>query len=201
MHQHAAALAHRGLQRGQEADGQRGAGREPDAGENRGAAYRRCGQGGPSEAPAAAGRWSRGRHWRRGARRAAPRSDRTLARSLAAGRGSKVGSSNIGGAGGATGGAAFVAHRSVAAGIGGRVADVQGFLDRRKRNFCGVFDLFRSCSPCSVEPSLLVRVPREPCALRKPADRIMPLARIVRAVPTRRLVRHFRNILLAERRE
>src|SRR5205085_5308845 len=79
----------------------------------------------------------------------------------------------------------FVPHRGVAAGVRGRVADVQGFLDRRKRNFCRVFDLFRSVRHVQSEPSLLVRVP--PRALRATQAHRSDHAAYadLRAIPTR----------------
>ena len=76
-HQHAAALADRGLQRGQEADGQQGRSRPARRRQRPWQAYRRCGQGGPSGSPAESVRWFRDRRWRRGGARAAPRSVRT----------------------------------------------------------------------------------------------------------------------------
>ena len=53
----------------------------------------------------------------------------------------------------------------------------------------------------SPSPRYFYAFPREPRALRKPTDRIMPLGRISKRPHPDGLSANFRNILLAERRE
>src|SRR6478735_12782398 len=114
----------------------------------------------------------------------------TVVRSLAAGRGSKVGSSKIGGAGGPTGADVSLrieALRLVSAAVSlmfraswiAESATSVGSL-----TFFGVFAMF------SPSPRYLYASPRELCALRKPTVRIMPLAR-TEPSPPGRLVRQF----------
>ncbi|MHC2694556.1 hypothetical protein ACVME9_007047 [Bradyrhizobium liaoningense] len=180
----AAALAHGGLDRGQEADGQRGAGGEPDAGEDGG------------ECVDAAGRAALLKRLEQLADglavviRGAARRERLLdriehGRPLIGGRSRLEARLIEDGGRGRHRGRRFVARGSVAAGIGSRVTDVEGFLDRRKRNFCGVFDLFRSVRHVQSEPSLLVRVP--PRALRSAQAHRPDHAACadLRAIPTR----------------
>ncbi|MGY3034801.1 hypothetical protein ACVIIV_003971 [Bradyrhizobium sp. USDA 4354] len=183
--EHAAALAHGGLDRGQEADGQRGAGGEPDAGEDGG------------EGVDAAGRAALLKRLEQladglavvigGAARGARLLDRVEhGRPLIGGR-ARLEARLVEdrGRGRRHRGRRFVAHGGVAAGVRSGVADVQGFLDCRKRNFCGVFDLLRSVRHVQSEPSLLVRVP--PRALRATQAHRPDHAACadLRAVPTR----------------
>ncbi|MFK4574422.1 hypothetical protein ABIF94_005858 [Bradyrhizobium ottawaense] len=182
--EHAAALTHGGLDRGQEAERQRGAGGEPDAGEDGGEGVDAAGRaallkrleqladgfavviGGAARRARLLDRVEHGRAFVGGRARFEARLVEDRGRRGHRRRG-------------------FVAHRGVAAGVGSRVADVQGFLDRRKRNFCGVFDLFRSVRHVQSEPSLLVRVP--PRALRATQAHRPDHAACadLRAVPTR----------------
>ena len=188
--QHATALAHGGPDRGQEADRQRGAGRKPDDGEDgrtgvdvagRAARLQRLEQLADGLAVVIGGAARGARFLDRIEYGALVGGSARLERRLVEhGRHRRRDRRRR-----------FVAHRCVAAGIGSRVADVEGFLDRRKRNFCGIFDLFGSVGHVQSSPRYLYASPREPCALRKPTDRIMPLARISEPSPPGRLVRQF----------
>ncbi len=77
-----------------------------------------------------------------------------------------------------------------------RIRDVQGFLNGRKRDFCGVFDLFGIVRHVQSEPSFyqihisVVRLSFAPTALQA---RNRPPARGAKARPLGRLVRYIRK--------
>src|SRR6185437_10675843 len=77
-----------------------------------------------------------------------------------------------------------------------RIRDVQGFLNGRKRDFCGVFDLFGIVRHVQSEPSFyqihisVVRLSLAPTALQA---RNRPPARGAKARPLGRLVRYIRK--------
>ncbi|WP_410712084.1 hypothetical protein [Bradyrhizobium sp. BEA-2-5] len=77
--------------------------------------------------------------------------------------------------------------------------DVQGFLDRRKRNFCGVFDLFRSVRHVQSEPSHYF-TRRRACDRPHASSKPVPTSG-AQAGPLGGLSATSANILLAERRE
>ena len=136
QHQHAAALAHRGLQRGQEADGQKPGADQPDAGEHRGegvdvaggaALLDRLQQLADGFAVVIGG-----------ATRQRLLGARVVARAL--GDDARLGGEIV--VGSARSRRRGVGSRRVGIAGGRRlVADVQGFLNSRQRDFGGIFDL------------------------------------------------------------
>ncbi len=156
QHQDAAALAHRRLNRGQEAEGQQRAAGEPDAGDDgedrKHAAGRAALLNGLQELPdgfavvigGAAGRTRLLDRLEARPIGVGPRIEGALVeieRALVIVLRGRVGRREI--AVGRT--ARIIACR--------RVRDVQGFLNGRKRDFCGVFDLFGIVRHVQSEPS------------------------------------------------
>ena len=123
--------------------------------------YRRCGADGPSGSPAAAGRWSRDRRWRRGAARVrAPRGRgrcgrwRSCRRRRAQDARSRRGDAAPSAAG--AGDRRDPSARAVKTEAGRRcVRDVQRFLNGGQRDFGGVFDLFGIVRHLDLRPHLL----------------------------------------------
>src|SRR6516165_174905 len=114
-------------------------------------------------------------------------------RVLSAGRASKVGASKTGGVGGGTGGAfsvrtAEVRLVSAAVSLMFRASWIaESATSVGSLTFLGVFAMF------SLSPRYLYTSPREPCALREPTDRFMPLERIQSRPTPDRLSAYFRK--------
>ncbi len=209
-HQHAAALADRGLQRADEAGGEQRAAGEPDAGENGG------------ERIDAAGRAALLQRLQQltdglavvigGAARHARLFDRIEHRTIGGAGAGFVGGLGIGRLGiGRRGGRhhrrgrrhiEVDGRRAVAARLRMRLADIEGLLNGRKRNFCRVFRLFRVVRHGQPEPSYNThpaRLQSSPQQGAQPEN--MPVQQSKAALNARAFPLHPPNILLGERCE
>ena len=202
QHQHAAALAHRRVQRGQEADGQKRAAENPDAAKHRGERVNAAGRAALLKrlqdlsdgfAVVIGGAARRARLLDRlEDRPVGARADveRGFAVRRCRGRTRRRGSPRT---------------ELRASSVRGRVADVQGFLNGRKRDFGRVFDLFGIVRHVQSEPSFyFLRIPEKSCAnvpTRKLQAGVISLRWSRSASPWAGLSAASGNILLARRCE
>ena len=167
-HQHAAALSDRSLQRGQEADGQKRAADQPDGAED---GRKRIDAAGRAALLDRLQDLSDGfAIVVGGATGTARLLDRIEHRTIGvlAHVARVVRCFGIGRRGGGNGRRRDVVADRISAGVDGRVADVQRFLNGGKRDFSGIFDLLGSVRHVQSEPSYFLRI--RPFLLTSPQE-------------------------------
>src|SRR4029077_10206899 len=93
-----------------------------------------------------------------------------------------------------------VAVDRAAVGVSAGIADVEGFLNRRKRDFGGIFDLLGIVRHGQLSPLILLRV-RRPCERPPQSPKPVSCPKRNTSVPVGGLSATSANILLVERCE